>query len=123
MPHSIAQSSWQGNGIVSVRFVTKGSCFLCPAHTGLQSARITITEVALHGCGAGSEQDAQQVDEMALEGQFSRKFFLQYYFPPSCVGETGRVGAPGRREIGHGQLAERALTPIIPDAVSACCLI
>lgn len=57
------------------------------------------------------------MDEMADEGPNSRKFFLQYYFPPSCVGETGRVGAPSRREIGHGQLAERALTPIIPDAV------
>ncbi|KAK9901313.1 hypothetical protein WJX75_005944 [Coccomyxa subellipsoidea] len=64
----------------------------------------------------GSEVDAQRVDEMADEGPNSRKFFLQYYFPPSCVGETGRVGAPSRREIGHGQLAERALTPIIPDA-------
>ena len=46
------------------------------------------------------------------------KFFLQYYFPPSSVGETGRVGAPGRREIGHGQLAQRALMPIIPQEVS-----
>ena len=46
------------------------------------------------------------------------KFFLQYYFPPSSVGETGRTGAPGRREIGHGQLAQRALTPIIPNEVS-----
>ena len=45
------------------------------------------------------------------------KFFLQYYFPPSSVGETGRVGAPGRREVGHGQLAQRALMPIIPDEV------
>ena len=45
------------------------------------------------------------------------KFFLQYYFPPSSVGETGRVGAPGRREVGHGQLAQRALTPIIPNEV------
>ena len=48
------------------------------------------------------------------------KFFLQYYFPPSSVGETGRVGAPGRREIGHGQLAQRALMPIIPQEVSPC---
>ena len=48
------------------------------------------------------------------------KFFLQYYFPPSSVGETGRVGAPGRREIGHGQLAQRALMPIIPQEVSDC---
>lgn len=60
--------------------------------------------------------DAQQRDEMT-EGS-KDKFFLQYYFPPSSVGETGRVGAPGRREVGHGQLAQRALTPIIPDEVS-----
>lgn len=76
-----------------------------------------LPNIALHASGAGSEVDAQRVDEMADEGPNSRKFFLQYYFPPSCVGETGRVGAPSRREIGHGQLAERALTPIIPDAV------
>ncbi|CAL5228653.1 g11822 [Coccomyxa viridis] len=68
----------------------------------------TITVTTL-----GSEMDAQQRDEMT-EGS-KDKFFLQYYFPPSSVGETGRVGAPGRREVGHGQLAQRALTPIIPD--------
>ncbi|CAL8470982.1 g10524 [Coccomyxa elongata] len=71
----------------------------------------TISVVTL-----GNEDDAQQVDNMALESASSRKFFLQYYFPPSSVGETGRVGMPSRREIGHGQLAERALTPIIPGA-------
>jgi len=42
-------------------------------------------------------------------------FELQYTFPPSCVGEVGRVGAPSRREIGHGTLAERALEPILPS--------
>jgi len=51
----------------------------------------------------GSEQDEE------------RRFYLQYFFPPSSVGETGRVGAPGRREIGHGNLAERALVPIVPS--------
>lgn len=40
---------------------------------------------------------------------------LQYSFPPSCVGEVGRMGAPSRREIGHGMLAERALEPILPS--------
>ena len=44
-----------------------------------------------------------------------KRFYLQYFFPPSSVGETGRVGAPGRRELGHGELAERALLPVIPD--------
>ena len=40
---------------------------------------------------------------------------FQYLFPPSCVGEVGRIGAPSRREIGHGMLAERALEPILPS--------
>ena len=68
---------------------------------------------------AGPEADAQRVDEMAEGENAARRFFLQYYFPPSCVGEVGRVGSPGRREIGHGQLAERALMPVIPPGVGA----
>lgn len=47
----------------------------------------------------------QKIDK--LDGQQEKRFYLQYTFPPSCVGETGRVGAPGRREVGHGNLAER----------------
>jgi len=54
----------------------------------------------------------QKIDR--LDGLEKKRFYLQYSFPPSCVGETGRVGAPGRREIGHGNLAERALAAIIP---------
>lgn len=60
--------------------------------------------------------DAQKRDEVTEETK--DRFFLQYHFPPSSVGETGRVGMPGRREIGHGQLAQRALTPVIPQQVS-----
>jgi polyribonucleotide nucleotidyltransferase len=56
---------------------------------------------------------AQKVD--TIDGLNNKRFYLQYTFPPSCVGETGRVGAPGRREVGHGNLAERALQPIVPD--------
>ena len=60
---------------------------------------------------------------MASETEEARKFYLQYFFPPSSVGEVGRQGAPGRREIGHGALAERALAPIIPDeACASLCL-
>ena len=47
----------------------------------------------------------QKIDK--ITGVEEKRFYLQYTFPPSCVGETGRVGAPGRREIGHGNLAER----------------
>lgn len=50
-----------------------------------------------------------------LDGLSLKRFYLQYTFPPSSVGETGRVGAPGRREIGHGNLAERALAAIVPS--------
>ena len=50
-----------------------------------------------------------------LEGDNTRKFYLQYFFPPFSVGEVGRMGAPGRREVGHGKLAERALAAVIPS--------
>lgn len=49
-----------------------------------------------------------------LDGEGTRRFYLQYFFPPFSVGEVGRIGAPGRREVGHGKLAERALSAIIP---------
>lgn len=55
----------------------------------------------------------QKIDK--ISGMEEKRFYLQYSFPPSCVGETGRVGAPGRREVGHGNLAERALVPTLPD--------
>jgi len=61
----------------------------------------------------GDKASLKKVD--SLEGLFLKKFYLQYTFPPSCVGETGRVGAPSRREVGHGNLAERALLPTIPN--------
>ncbi|KAF3616949.1 Polyribonucleotide nucleotidyltransferase 1, chloroplastic [Capsicum annuum] len=61
----------------------------------------------------GDKQMAQKIDNLVDEDEYKR-FYLQYSFPPSCVGEVGRVGAPSRREIGHGMLAERALEPILP---------
>ncbi len=60
----------------------------------------------------GTERDAQIVD--ALEGESRDRFMLHYNFPPFCVGETGRVGSPKRREIGHGKLAKRAITAVLP---------
>ncbi|KAL2922923.1 Polyribonucleotide nucleotidyltransferase 1 chloroplastic [Bienertia sinuspersici] len=62
----------------------------------------------------GDKQMAQRIDNLEGDDE-SKKFYLQYSFPPSCVGEVGRVGAPSRREIGHGTLAERALEPILPS--------
>nr|VFJ56347.1 MAG: polyribonucleotide nucleotidyltransferase [Candidatus Kentron sp. FW] len=60
----------------------------------------------------GTERDAQFVD--AIEGERREPFLLHYNFPPYCVGETGRVGSPKRREIGHGRLAKRGVQAVIP---------
>jgi polyribonucleotide nucleotidyltransferase len=60
----------------------------------------------------GTSQDEQIVD--ALEGEYREHFMLHYNFPPYSVGEVGRLGTPGRREIGHGKLAWRALRPLLP---------
>ena len=62
----------------------------------------------------GTGEDEQYVD--ALEGTRKARFMLHYNFPPFSVGETGRMGSPGRREIGHGKLAWRALHPLLPSA-------
>ena len=62
----------------------------------------------------GTGDDEQFVD--ALHGNFRSNFLLHYNFPPYCVGEAGRVGPPGRREIGHGKLAWRALQAVLPPA-------
>jgi polyribonucleotide nucleotidyltransferase len=61
----------------------------------------------------GTSKDAQEMDGVT-GGARSKSFILHYNFPPFSVGETGRTGSPGRREIGHGALAERSLLPIIP---------
>jgi polyribonucleotide nucleotidyltransferase len=60
----------------------------------------------------GTGQDEQIID--ALEGEYREHFMLHYNFPPYSVGETGRMGSPGRRETGHGKLAWRALHPVLP---------
>ena len=62
----------------------------------------------------GTGEDEQYVD--SLTGMYKEKFLLHYNFPPYSVGETGRMGSPGRREIGHGKLAWRAIHPMLPSA-------
>ncbi len=61
----------------------------------------------------GTGDDEQWID--ALEGTYKENFLLHYNFPPYSVGETGRMGSPGRREIGHGKLAWRAIRPMLPS--------
>jgi polyribonucleotide nucleotidyltransferase len=68
---------------------------------------------ALVAATLGTERDSQKID--ALAGEFSEHFMLHYNMPPFATGETGRVGSPKRREIGHGRLAKRALVAVLPD--------
>jgi polyribonucleotide nucleotidyltransferase len=68
---------------------------------------------ALVAATLGTSEDEQKID--SLEGESYKTFMLHYNFPPFSVGEVKRLGAPGRREIGHGALAERALLPVIPS--------
>ena len=62
----------------------------------------------------GTSRDEQRID--ALMGEYTDRFMLHYNFPPYATGETGRVGSPKRREIGHGRLAKRALLAVLPTA-------
>ena len=61
----------------------------------------------------GTDRDAQLID--AIEGEYKDSFMLHYNFPPYCVGETGFVGSPKRREIGHGKLAKRGIQAVMPN--------
>jgi len=68
---------------------------------------------ALVATTLGTDRDAQIID--ALAGEFSDRFMMHYNMPPFATGETGRVGSPKRREIGHGRLAKRALIAVLPS--------
>lgn len=93
--------------------VINSLCGLLPRAHG--SALFTRGETqSLAVATLGDRQMAQRIDNLIDDEEFKR-FYLQYSFPPSSVGEVGRVGAPSRREIGHGMLAERALEPILPS--------
>ncbi|MGH2639001.1 MAG: polyribonucleotide nucleotidyltransferase, partial [Rhabdochlamydiaceae bacterium] len=93
-----------------VRHITAETGLLPRTHG---SALFTRGETqALAVCTLGSEQMGQRYE--TLEGESTRRFYLQYFFPPFSVGEVGRMGAPGRREIGHGKLAERSLEAVLP---------
>jgi len=99
-----------GRGLEEVRPIWIQPTVLPAAHG---SALFTRGETqALAVATLGGEDMALRFE--ALSGDGARRFYLQYSFPPFSVGEVGRVGAPGRREIGHGKLAERALAPVMP---------
>ena len=69
---------------------------------------------ALVAATLGTARDEQVID--AIAGEYKERFMFQYNFPPFSTGETGRVGSPKRREIGHGRLAKRGINPLIPSA-------
>ncbi len=69
---------------------------------------------ALVTCTLGTERDAQKID--SIMGERTNRFMLHYNFPPYSVGETGMVGSPKRREIGHGKLAWRGMAAVMPSA-------
>ncbi|MEM9372854.1 MAG: polyribonucleotide nucleotidyltransferase [Planctomycetota bacterium] len=68
---------------------------------------------SLVSCTLGTGKDEQIIDGLLPE--YSKKFYLHYNFPPFCVGEAGRIMGPGRREVGHGALAERSLLGVLPS--------
>jgi polyribonucleotide nucleotidyltransferase len=99
-----------GRDLVTVRPIVAEVGILPRTHG---SALFTRGETqALVVCTLGTAEDEQFVD--SLEGTGKQTFMLHYNFPPYSVGETGRMGAPGRREIGHGKLAWRAIHPMLP---------
>ena len=101
-----------GRGLADVRPIVSEVGVLPRAHG---SALFTRGETqALVVATLGTGDDEQLVD--ALEGTYKDNFMLHYNFPPYSVGETGRVGFTGRREIGHGKLAWRAIKPMLPTA-------
>ncbi|WP_336486768.1 polyribonucleotide nucleotidyltransferase [Methylobacterium nigriterrae] len=101
-----------GRDVKSVRPIVSEVGVLPRAHG---SALFTRGETqALVVATLGTGEDEQFID--ALEGTYKETFLLHYNFPPYSVGETGRMGSPGRREIGHGKLAWRAIHPVLPPA-------
>ncbi len=99
-----------GRDMKTVRPIVSEVGILPRAHGSALFTRGETQALVIATLGTG--EDEQYVD--ALPGTYKETFLLHYNFPPFSVGETGRLGAPGRREIGHGKLAWRALHPMLP---------
>ncbi|CDZ81045.1 Polyribonucleotide nucleotidyltransferase [Candidatus Rubidus massiliensis] len=100
-----------GRTTTDIRNITIEQSLLPRAHGSSLFTRGETQTVAV--CTLGGEHMAQRFED--LEGEGSHKFYLQYFFPPFSVGEVGKIGSPGRREIGHGKLAERAIKAALPS--------
>lgn len=99
-----------GRTSIDIRPIAIEQTFLPRAHGSSLFTRGETQSLAV--CTLGGESMGQRYETIDEEG--TQRFYLQYFFPPFSVGEVGRIGTPGRREIGHGKLAERALTALLP---------
>lgn len=91
-------------------FSLSSSTQLAVTTLGASSSALRVNSMTIAASGSGRSDGSG-----GGGGARDSSFYLQYFFPPCSVGETGRVGAPGRREVGHGALAERALAPVVPS--------
>ncbi len=101
-----------GRDVKTVRPIVSEVGLLPRAHGSALFTRGETQAMVVATLGTG--EDEQFID--SLEGTYKERFLLHYNFPPYSVGETGRMGSPGRREIGHGKLAWRAIRPMLPTA-------
>jgi polyribonucleotide nucleotidyltransferase len=104
------QKRIDGRDLKTVRPITSEVHVLPRTHGSAMFTRGETQAIVVATLGTG--EDEQFID--ALEGTRKERFILHYNFPPYSVGETGRMGSPGRREIGHGKLAWRAVHPLLP---------
>jgi polyribonucleotide nucleotidyltransferase len=99
-----------GRDLKTVRQIVAEAGVLPRAHGSALFTRGETQAIVVATLGTG--EDEQMID--SLDGTYKESFMLHYNFPPFSVGETGRVGSPGRREVGHGKLAWRAVHPMLP---------
>ncbi len=104
------QKRIDGRGAADIRQIVSEVSVLPQVHGSSLFTRGETQAIVVATLGTG--QDEQRID--ALDGEYTEPFMLHYNFPPYSVGETGRMSGPGRREIGHGKLAWRALRPVLP---------
>ncbi|WP_099865751.1 polyribonucleotide nucleotidyltransferase [Pararhizobium haloflavum] len=104
------KSRIDGRDLETVRPINSEVSVLPRTHGSAVFTRGETQAIVVATLGTG--EDEQYVD--ALTGMYKERFLLHYNFPPFSVGETGRIGSPGRREIGHGKLAWRAIRPMLP---------
>ncbi len=104
------KSRIDGRDLATVRAISAEVGVLPRTHGSAVFTRGETQAIVVATLGTG--EDEQYVD--SLTGMYKEKFMLHYNFPPYSVGEAGRVGSPGRREIGHGKLAWRAVHPLLP---------